>query len=278
MIYALKTARIDPELYSKYDVKRESARPPRQGCIDRTYRNRRSRSAYTIDDDEMVPCEGKLYYRGVDIEKKLLRVFCMTTGFGFEEVVYLHLSVIPLRGQLKISRHLCRIPFAPDKLCARYYHEGSSQDMMNTLSWSVLTLYAYDENPDDTSVANVLRQCSAIDSNVPFALGLPGIRRATTICTGTVCSFTPHLPSFRLPKRYCIPCVQTSSIPRLRQNPGFGARCTRRTRRRKTTPLYNARSIIIGTDTYSTIAASLGSLKGPHHGGANKKYVLCLKI
>lgn len=268
---------IDPALYSKYDVKRGLRDRFGKGVLTGLTEIGEVK-AYTIDDDEMVPCEGKLYYRGIDIEK-IVDGFLDDDRFGFEEVIYLLLfGKLPTKEQLStFLKILTDYRSLPTSFVRDIIMKAPSQDMMNTLSRSVLTMYAYDENPDDISVENVLRQCLQLIAIFPL-LSVYGYQACNHYLHGH--SLFIHTPPGEL-------SIAESILYTLRPN-------------KKYTPL-EAKILDLalvvhaehgggnnstftthvvsssGTDTYSTIAASLGSLKGPRHGGANKKVCMMLE-
>lgn len=273
----LENSRIDPELYSKYDVKRGLRDRHGKGVLTGLTEIGEVK-AYTIDDDEMVPCEGKLYYRGVDIEK-IVEGFLKDNRFGFEEVVYLLIfGKLPKKEQLQNFRHiLAEYRSLPTSFVRDIIMKAPSQDMMNTLSRSVLTLYAYDENPDDTSVANVLRQCLQLIAMFPL-LSVYGYQACNHYLHGH--SLFIHTPpaelstaetilyTLRSNKQYTPLEAKILDLALVvHAEHGGGNNST------FTTHVVSSS----GTDTYSTIAASLGSLKGPRHGGANKKVCLMLE-
>ena len=140
----LSNSQINPELYTKYDVKRGLRDRHGKGVLTGLTEIGEVK-AYTIDDGEMVPCEGKLYYRGVDIEK-IVDGFLTDDRFGFEEVTYLLLfGKLPTADELKKFRTLlAEYRSLPTNFVRDIIMKAPSNDMMNTLSRSVLTMYAYD--------------------------------------------------------------------------------------------------------------------------------------
>ncbi len=264
---------INPDLYNIYDVKRGLRDRQGKGVLTGLTEIGEVKS-YTIDDGEMIPCEGKLYYHGIDIEK-LVSGFLKDDRFGFEETTYLLLfGELPTKSQLEeFCSVLSEYRSLPTSFVRDIIMKAPSQDMMNTLARSVLTMYSYDENPDDTSVENVLRQCLQMISIFPL-LSVYGYQACKHYLYGE--SLFIHTPPKEL-------SIAETILYTLRPN-------------KKYTPL-EAKildiSLVVhaehgggnnstftthvvsssGTDTYSTIAASLGSLKGPRHGGANKKVV-----
>lgn len=273
----ISNSQIDPALYSKFDVKRGLRDKQGKGVLTGLTEIGEVK-AYTIDDDEMVPCEGKLYYRGVDIEK-IVEGFLKDKRFGFEEVVYLLLfGKLPKSEQLSdFKRILAEYRSLPTSFVRDIIMKAPSQDMMNTLSRSVLTMYSYDENPDDISVPNVLRQCLQLIAIFPL-LSVYGYQACNHYLNGH--SLFIHTPpselstaeailyTLRSNKKYTPLEAKILDLALVvHAEHGGGNNST------FTTHVVSSS----GTDTYSTIAASLGSLKGPRHGGANKKVCLMLE-
>lgn len=264
---------IDTELYYKYDVKRGLRDRHGKGVLTGLTEIGEVKS-YTIDDGEIIPCEGKLYYHGVDIER-LVDGFISDDRFGFEETVYLLIfGELPTKQELaEFCELLSDYRSLPTSFVRDIIMKAPSQDMMNTLARSVLTMYSYDENPDDTSLENVLRQCLQLISVFPL-LSVYGYQACRHYLHGD--SLFIHTPpkdlslaetilyTLRPDKNYTpleAKILDTALV--LHAEHGGGNNST------FTTHVVSSS----GTDTYSTIAASLGSLKGPRHGGANKKVV-----
>ena len=269
----VKNGVINPELYSKYDVKRGLRDKQGKGVLTGLTEIGEVKS-YTIDDGEIIPCEGKLYYHGVDIEK-LVEGFTSDDRFGFEETTYLLLfGELPTKEQLDNFRSLLSdYRSLPTSFVRDIIMKAPSQDMMNTLARSVLTMYAYDENPDDTSLENVLRQCLQMISIFPL-LSVYGYQAHRHYQHGK--SLFIHTPpkelstaetilyTLRSNKKYTpLEAKLLDACLVVHAEHGGGNNST------FTTHVVSSS----GTDTYSTIAASLGSLKGPRHGGANKKVI-----
>ncbi len=116
--------------------------------------------AFKMVNGELQPCEGELYYRGVKIND-LVDGFLKDGRSGFEETTYLLLfGQLPTERELdEFKKLLMEYRTLPTNFVRDVIMKAPSNDMMNTLARSVLTLYAYDKNPDDTSLPNVLRQC-----------------------------------------------------------------------------------------------------------------------
>lgn len=264
--------KIDPELYSKYEVKRGLRDISGQGVLTGLTEISEIRS-YTMVDRDMIPMEGKLFYQGIDIED-IVDGFIKEDRFGYEETAYLLLfGKLPNAGELKnftelLTKYRENLPtsFVRDIIM-----KAPSKDMMNTLARSVLTLYSYDDLADDTSVENVLRQCLQLIALFPL-LSVYGYQAYSHYHDGN--SLFIHAPVHEMSTAENIlhilrPDSKFSKLEArildialvLHAEHGGGNNST------FTTHVVSSS----GTDTYSTIAASLGSLKGPRHGGANIK-------
>ena len=164
-----ENAVIDTEYFSKYDVKRGLRDVSGKGVLTGLTEVSEIRS-YTIVDHDMIPCEGKLYFQGIDIEE-LTSGFLKEDRFGFEETAYLLIfGELPSKEQSKKFKELLAHyrSVLPTSFVRDIILKAPSADMMNTLARSVLTLYAYDDCADDTSVENVLRQCLQLVALFPM--------------------------------------------------------------------------------------------------------------
>ena len=164
----IENGSIDPELYGKYEVKRGLRDLSGKGVLTGLTEVSKIQS-YIVEDDDMIPCEGKLYYHGVDIED-LVAGFTKEKRFGFEETTYLLLfGQLPTKQQLdEFKGILSEYRSLPPSFVRDIILKAPSKDMMNTLARSVLTLYSYDEKANDISVPNVLRQCIQLIANFPM--------------------------------------------------------------------------------------------------------------
>jgi len=154
-----KNSNIDPSLYEKYDVKRGLRDLSGKGVVTGLTEISDIRSSYTDEDGNTVPSKGKLYYRGIDVED-IVRGSIEKNHFCYEETAYLLLfGQLPTWEQLKEFMELLAFyRTLPTNFVRDIILKAPSGNMMNTLARSVLTLYAYDEKGDDTSIPNVLRQ------------------------------------------------------------------------------------------------------------------------
>lgn len=143
---------IDPSLYTKYDVKRGLRDISGRGVLAGLTEIGEVHS-YIIDENEMIPCPGKLYYRGYDIED-IVQGFMSEDRFGFEETAYLLLfGELPDKDTLKdFEKNLANLRKLPKDFTRDIIMKAPGKNMMNTLSKSVLSMYSYDDNPDDISI------------------------------------------------------------------------------------------------------------------------------
>ena len=164
---AKQSSMIAPELYSKYEVKRGLRDVSGKGVLAGLTEISEVRS-YIIQDNDLIPCEGKLYYRGYDIEE-IVRGFLTENRFGFEEVCYLLLfGELPSEAQYDEFRSiLSDYTELPEEFVRDTIMSAPSRDMMNALAKGVLTLYSYDDNADNTSIENVVRQSLQLIAQFP---------------------------------------------------------------------------------------------------------------
>ena len=264
---------IGPDLYTKYDVKRGLRDINGKGVLT-GLTDISEILSYTIVDSDMVPCEGKLFYRGIDIEQ-IVRGFIKEKRFGFEEATYLLLfGELPKKNELSdFCSLLANYRSLPTSFVRDIIMKAPSPDMMNTLARSVLTLYSYDDNANDISLPNVLRQSLQLIALFPV-LAVYGYQAYAHYHDGQ--SLYIHAPQPGLSTAENIlhilraDCKYTEFEAKildialvLHAEHGGGNNSTFTTRVVTSS----------GTDTYSAIAAALGSLKGPKHGGANIKVV-----
>ncbi len=264
---------IDPELYTKYEVKRGLRDINGKGVLAGLTDVSKIKS-YIVEDGEMIPCEGKLYYQGIDVQD-IVAGFLKEGRHGFEETIYLLLfGALPNDTQLNEFKHvLADRRVLPNKFTRDVIMKAPSKDMMNTLARSVLMLYAYDDNPDDTSIPNVLRQCIQLIAQFPL-LSVYGYCAYNHYFNDASLFIHPPKPELGTAENILYTLRPDSKYTELEAKVldlalvlhaehGGGNNST------FTTHVVTSS----GTDTYSAVAASLGSLKGPKHGGANIKVV-----
>ena len=269
----VRNSTIDVSLYGKHDVKRGLRDINGAGVLAGLTQISHI-LAFKDVNGVRTPCEGELYYRGIDV-RDLTRGFVNESRFGFEEAAYLLLfGKLPDAVQLEdFRRILANQRSLPKNFTRDVIMKAPSKDMMNTLSRSVLTLYSYDALADDIELPNVLRQCLNLIAIFPM-LSVYGYHAYNHYIKGK--SLYIHNPSKKLSTaenilRLLRPNKKYSPFEAkildlalvLHMEHGGGNNST------FTTHVVTSS----GTDTYSAVAAALGSLKGPKHGGANIKVV-----
>ena len=264
---------IDTELYKKYDVKRGLRDLDGKGVLT-GLTDISTIKQNKLVDGKIVPCDGELYYRGYNVND-IVAGIQHDNRFGFEEIVYLLLfGEMPTVDQLtEFKALLVRYRTLPQNFVRDVILKAPSEDMMNSIARSVLTLFCYDTNPNDTSINNVLRQSIQLIAVFPM-LSVYGyhaynhylrnkslyIHRAEpSMSTAEVI-----LSLLRPDRKYTdLEAKVLDMALILHMEHGGGNNST------FTTHVVTSS----GTDTYSAIAAALSSLKGPKHGGANVKVV-----
>ena len=270
-------SRIDPKFYSKYKVFRGLRDLEGKGVLTGLTEISEVYAKKEVDG-KLIPCHGQLFYRGINIED-LVKGFFKEDRFGFEETAYLLLlGELPNKEQLEeFSEILASYRSLPTSFVRDIIMKAPSFDMMNTLARSVLTLYSYDENPNDISISNVLRQSLQLISIFPL-LSVYGYQAYNHYHNEE--SLIIHTPNTTLSTAENIlymlrPDSKYSKLEArildlalvLHAEHGGGNNSS------FTTHVVSSS----GTDTYSVIAAALGSLKGPKHGGANIKVMQMFK-
>lgn len=261
---------IEKELYTKYEVKRGLRDLNGKGVLA-GLTNISDVCASKIVDGKSVPCEGNLYYRGYNI-KDLVRGFLEADHPGFEETAYLLLfGELPNKAQLEeFQNMIAERRMLPPNFVRDVIMKAPSRDMMNSITRSILQLYSYDEKADDTSIPNVLRQCLNLISQFPmlmvYGYHAYNYRRGEDLYIyapkAELSTAENILMMLREDRKYTKLEAEILDMALvLHMDHGGGNNST------FTTHVVTSS----GTDTYSTIAASMASLKGPKHGGANIK-------
>ncbi|MBO5782970.1 MAG: citrate synthase, partial [Clostridia bacterium] len=259
----------DPALYDKYNVKRGLRDKSGSGVVA-GLTHISEINAFRMENGEKLPCPGELFYRGIDV-KTLINGFLADNRFGFEETAYLLLfGNLPSQTELQAFEGIlneCRA--LPLNFTRDVIMKAPPEDIMSSLTKSVLSLAYYDKNLNDLSLPNVLKQCLKLISVFPM-LAVYGYNAYNHYSQGE--SLIIHNPDKKL-------STAENILRMLRPN-------------KKYTPLeaqvldaalilhmehgggnnsaFTARVVTSsGSDTYSVMAAALCSLKGPKHGGAN---------
>lgn len=265
-----KNNAIDRDLYTQYDVKRGLRDLNGKGVLA-GLTNISDVCAKKIVNGEEVPCAGNLYYRGYNI-KDLVEGFLTADHFGFEEITYLLLfGELPTAEELEdFKQTLIERRTLPPTFVRDIIMKAPSKDMMNSLSRSILNLYSYDDKADDTSIPNVLRQCLNLISQFPmmmvygyhaynYRMGQDLYIYAPKPELSTAENILMMLREDRKYTKFEATVLDMALV--LHMDHGGGNNST------FTTHVVTSS----GTDTYSTMAAAMASLKGPKHGGANIK-------
>lgn len=264
---------IDANLFDEYGVKRGLRDKNGKGVLSGLTNISLIKSSEEIDG-KSVPCDGQLYYRGYNIFD-LVRGFQQDGRFGFDECAYLLLfGNLPNADELlELKKALGYSMTLPTNFVRDVIMKAPSQDIMNSLTKSVLTLASYDDKVSDLSLDNVLRQCLMLISVFPM-LSVYGYHAYNHyICDDSLYIHRPDpklstaeniLRMLRPDKSYTPTEAKVLDAALvLHMEHGGGNNSTFTTRVVTSS----------GSDTYSVIAAALSSLKGPKHGGANIKVV-----
>lgn len=267
----LKNNCIKAEDYARFDVKRGLRNADGTGVMAGLTKIC-SVEGYYINDGERVPKDGSLIYRGIQM-RDIVKACNDENRFGFEEVVWLLLfGTLPTKSQLEnFTAILAECRELPDEFIEDMIMKAPSKDIMNKVARSVLALYSFDENPDDLSLANVLRQSVQLIAQVPAIMAYAyQVKRRVYDHESMYLHQNDKnlgmaesiLHSIRADSKFTdeeAKLLDTCMIIHAEHGGGnnstFATRCVTSS----------------GTDTYSAIAAGIGSLKGPRHGGANIK-------
>ncbi len=261
---------IEPELYKKFDVKRGLRDSNGKGVLT-GLTEISDVSGFKEENGERIPIPGELYFQGYDVRE-------MVKGFGesshgFEETIFLLLfGELPTKQELEdFMKILGELRPLPENFNRDVIMKAPSRNIMNVLERCVLTLYSYDDNPDDISVAHVLEQSLSLIARFPViaAYGYQSYRHKFMDSSLIIHRPKAELSTAENILRLLRPDPTFTSLEAqvldvclvLHAEHGGGNNSSFTTHVISTT----------GTDTYSTVAGSLGSLKGPRHGGANLK-------
>ncbi len=263
---------IAPELYSVYDVKRGLRDRDGRGVLTGLTDISTVNGSKNGPNGKRVPCEGELFYRGIPINN-LVRGFLADYRYGFEETVYLLIfGELPTEAALESFTSLladCRT--LPKNFTRDVIMKAPNADLMNSLARSVLTLYSYDKNANDISIPNVLRQSIGLIATLPMMTAyafqayshyIKGRGLFIHNPSDKLSSAENLLRMIRDDEKYTETEARVLDLSLvLHAEHGGGNNST------FTTHVVTSS----GTDTYSSTAASLCSLKGSKHGGANLK-------
>lgn len=266
-----KNNNINVNSYEKYQVKRGLRNSDGTGVMAGLTRIC-SVEGYYILDGERIPKEGKLSYRGYDIND-IINACLAEDRFGYEEVIWLLLfGSLPTQNQLyALLEVLAECRSLPDEFVEDIIMKHPSKDIMNKMARCVMALYSFDEDPDNTAIPNVLRQSLQLIAQMPTIMNsayqvkrrafynktmfLHPIRKDQSIAESILYQLRHDKEFTHEEAKLLDLCLM------LHADHGGGNNSTFATRVLTSS----------GTDTYSAITAGFGSLKGPRHGGANIK-------
>ncbi|MDD2486096.1 MAG: citrate/2-methylcitrate synthase [bacterium] len=274
---AAAASRVDASLYTNYDVKRGLRDISGKGVLAGLTKIG-DVIASDVDAEEFVAASGQLIYRGIDIAH-LVEGFTAERRLGFEETCYLLLfGTLPDKDELcRFEERLGAYRVLPKGFVHDAILEMPSNDIMNALARSVLALYAIDSRPDDISISNVLRQSLQLIAAFPaltvysYQAYLHHFKNKSLVIHSPVLELSTAeniLHMLRSDSRYSqleASVLDLALILHAEHGGGNNSSFT----------MHVVSSS--GTDTYSAVAAALGSLKGPRHGGANIKTVQMLE-
>lgn len=270
---ARRNSIIDPESFAKYQVKRGLRDIDGRGVLVGLTEIGEV-SSYVVEKNEMVPAPGKLIYRGIDISD-IVNGFLKNDSFGFEETCYLLLfGSLPTKQELEdFQQLLSGYRKLPDDFVRDMILKMPSKDIMNSIARSVLTFYSLDELAEDTSIENVLSQCLRMIACFPLmavygyqalshyhgnnSLFIHGPQANLGTAENFLHMLRPHSQYTKLEATLLDLALVLHAEHGGGNNSSFVTHVVTSS----------------GSDTYSVIAAAIGSLKGPKHGGANIKVV-----
>ncbi len=262
--------KVPAKLYLDYDVKRGLRDLNGKGVLAGLTNISEVHAKDIIDGNE-VPCDGMLFYRGYDV-RDLTQGFLSQGRFGFEEITYLLLfGELPTESELEsFQKELGERRSLPSNFCRDVIMKAPSKDIMISLAKSILTLYSYDKEAENTSIPNVMRQCLNLISQFPM-LAVYSYNVYSHSMGNSLYIHPPKenlstaeniLLMLRPDKQYTKFEASVLDIALVLHMEHGGGNNSSFTTRVVTSS---------GTDTYSVMAAALASLKGPRHGGANIK-------
>lgn len=262
---------IDPSYYEHIDVKRGLRNADGTGVMAGITQIGNVQGYY-IQDGERVPMEGRLIYRGINVEE-LIHGFTAEGRFGFEETAYLLLfGALPTRDQLAdFERVLSELRPLPPNFTEDMILRVPGRDIMNRLGRCILALYCYDEDPESLSLDNELRQALQLVARCPMIVAHSYAAKRHYFDNDSLYLHRPQeglsmaqnfLWSMRHDNQFTdqeAKVLDLCLVLHMEHGGGNNSAFTCRV-------LSSAH-----TDIYAAISAAVGSLKGPRHGGANKK-------
>ncbi len=261
---------IDPNLYAEYDVKRGLRDANGKGVLT-GLTEISDVCGFTLENGRKIPAEGQLYYQGIDVNDIIDNLG--DRRYGFEEVTYLLIfGKLPTKSELKhFLKKFSELQVLKSRFMRDVVMKATNSNIMNAMQRCVLTMYTYDDKPEDISVVNVLRQCLDLTAKIPLIavnsyhayrhfrkgenLFICNPREDLSFAENILVMLRPSGEYTELEAKV----LDVALILHAEHGGGNNSTFT------------NHVVTSSGTDTYSAIAASIGSLKGFRHGGANLK-------
>jgi len=269
-----KKAKIDPELYGRYNVKRGLRNNDGTGVLVGLTEVGEVMS-YLMDDGDRMPVDGRLYYQGYEVTDLVNGFY--KKRFGYEEIAFLLITGdLPTESELADFRALLasKRPL-PEGFTEDMILKAPSPDVMNKLARSVLASYSYDNNPDSLEVNNVMRQCIELIARFPVMIAYGYMARLHYVEHKSLFLHAP-VPEYSTAENILHLIRPDGKFTELEARVLDLALVLHAEHGGGNNSSFVTHAVSsTGTDTYSAIAAAVGSLKGPQHGGAsNKAYAM----
>ena len=265
-----KKAKIDPELYGRYNVKRGLRNNDGTGVLVGLTEVGEVMS-YLMDDGDRMPVDGRLYYQGYEVTDLVNGFY--KKRFGYEEIAFLLITGdLPTETELADFRELlaAKRPL-PDGFTEDMILKAPSPDVMNKLARSVLASYSYDSNPDSLEVSNVMRQCIELIARFPVMIAYGYMARLHYVEHKSLFLHAP-VPEYSTAENILHLIRPDGKFTELEARVLDLALVLHAEHGGGNNSSFVTHAVSsTGTDTYSAIAAAVGSLKGPQHGGASNK-------
>lgn len=262
---------INPEYYAKFDVKKGLRNSNGTGVLVGLTEIGEVHG-YIIDEGEKIPVEGRLTYRGINIQD-IVTGFQAENRHGFEEVCYLLLfgELPDEKNYTMFLEMLSEYRTLPEGFMRDMILKAPSKNIMNKLARSVLAGYSYDHNPDDTSIHNVLRQSIELIARFP-TMAAYGYQAMAHYHQGKGLFIHNPKPELSTAENILRMIRQDGQFTKTEADLLDLSLVLHAEHGGGNNSAFSLRVVTSsGTDTYSAIASAVGSLKGPKHGGANLK-------
>lgn len=268
---AKKNNPINPEFYEKYDVKRGLRNNNGTGVLVGLTKIGEVKG-YELRDDQKIPCKGELFYRGIELQT-FVKGFQEEKRYGFEECIYLLLfGNLPSKSELlQFNDVLDSFRELPKNFKEKLIFAHPSKDVMNQIQRSLLGLYTYDNIPEDLSISNLVSQSLNLIAKLPTLVAysyqakihnydaksmyIHSSQSGKGTAENILYMIRPNSEYTKLEAEILDLLLVVHAEHGGGNNSAFTTRVLASS----------------GTDIYSIIAAAIGSLKGPKHGGANLK-------